>query len=210
MFVFLVLCPRDEGGMGGWAGSLKNCDFFGRVRKHYGDFLPWVCQNYTEKSISKFSLGPPFFCFFLFFSPLSLPLWFRLDCGSALCWLVFGVVGFFYLVWLCWWDLRENSCFAAQKVNMWGSILGRVPGFGLFSISAYFLKILGRNDDSLERPRRVISGSRGPGGPGWGPFFPIFPYFSFNLGIFFQIKNKKGSREGLFSLFLKFLGRSVG
>tara|TARA_Y100000588_G_scaffold286730_1_gene304711 strand:- start:176 stop:373 length:198 start_codon:yes stop_codon:yes gene_type:complete len=64
-------------------------------------------------------------------------------------------------------------------VNMWGSIFGRVPGFGLFLISAYFLKILGRNDDSLERSRRVISGSRGPGGAGLGAFFPYFSLFFF-------------------------------
>ena len=92
-------------------------------------------------------------------------------------------------------------------MNIEGPNLARVPGFRIFATLAYFLKILGRNDAS---PERVTEGYfLAPGAPGAG-LGAFFPYFSFNLGIFFQIKNKKGSREGLFSLFLKFLGRSVG
>ena len=99
MFDFLVLCPGLKGESGEGGREPKKLWFFGRVRKHYGDFLPCVCQNYTEKSISKFSLGPPFFWILFFFSlPSGPPLWCRLDCGSAVFWLGVRGGGFFCIL----------------------------------------------------------------------------------------------------------------
>ena len=180
MFDFLVLCPRVEGGLGGGGREPKKLWIFGRVRKHYGDFRPWVCQNYTEKSISKFSLGRSFFWIFFFFSLTSGPPsgvgWF----DGLLC---FGF-GFGWWVFFClgcgwWWDLCVNFCFRGadgEYVGLYfrqGSRLRTFFNFGLF----------------FENPRqeRCLPGEvteanfwlPGPRGAGLGAFFPYFSLFFF-------------------------------
>ena len=96
MFVFSVLCPPEEGGCGRGQGSLKICDFLGGAKSIMVNVGPG-CVKITPKNPFVSSPSDPFFLeFFLFFPPLSPPLWCRLVFWAWLFFLCFGVLGFFF------------------------------------------------------------------------------------------------------------------